>query len=315
MTDPTARALRLLGLLQTTAVWSGAELAQRLGVTTRTVRRDVDRLRSLGYTVQADTGSGGGYVLGRGQILPPLLLDNAEATAVTLALNAAAAVSSGVDGEATLRALGKLDDFMPSALRRRVHGLRETMDLMPARPAADVAVLTTCAEATRRTLRLQFSYRDRHGVTSARTVEPHRLTARRGTWRLTAYDQDREDWRTFRLDRIANPHISTWRFAPRPGLADALARLGQPPPASAWRHQVIVNLYAPYQSVAEDMPYRADQLRWLDDQTTEFTTGADDPESAAWWLAGLRYNLTVVGDDEVRDAVARLGRRLTAAAN
>lgn len=317
MTDPTSRALSLLGMLQSRPSWSGQELAERLGVTTRTLRRDVDRLRDLGYTVNADAGPGGGYSLGRGEAIPPLLLDEEQAIAVTIALTQTAQTGDGPHAEAALRALATIDDVIPAAVRHRLQALRDATSITRASSATSVSadLLMPCAEAIRRSVRLTFTYRDRRGAATDRTVEPHRLIAERHTWRLVAYDLDRDDWRTFRLDRLTLPTPGTWRFTPRPDLDDALADLDRPTPPEAWRHQVTVHIHAPLATVTESLPHLAGHLRSLDETTTEFRTGADDPRDAAWWLARLDHDFTVIGDDTTRDAVARLGRRLQRAAS
>ncbi|RKW70848.1 helix-turn-helix transcriptional regulator [Galactobacter caseinivorans] len=316
MTDPTSRALQLLGLMQARAVWSGPELAQKLGVSTRTVRRDVERLRSLGYTVESDAGAEGGYSLGRGQVLPPLLLDEREATAVTLALSMAARGQRGVDPEAALSALGKIDAVMPGALRFRVNGLRAAMDLGEAdAPSADAGALLVCADAIRRTVRLRFDYRDRHGEESAREVEPHRLTSTAGGWRLTAFDLHRNDWRTFRLDRLDQAAPTTWQFRPRPGLQEALERAKRPAPPAAWRHQIRVRIHAPLAAVEQELGRRAGQLSPGWGEETELLSGATDAVESAWWLARIPFQYTVLGDDavlaatrELADRVGRAGR-------
>lgn len=313
MTDPTSRALTLLGLLESRPVWAGPELAQRLGVTERTVRRDIDRLRGLGYRVHADSGAGGGYSLGRGQVLPPLLLDEDEAVAVTVAL-ASAALAGGGHAEPALRAMSKLDALMPGPLRHRLSALRTAApDPLGGGPVLDAAVLLPCADAVRRSVRLTFDYRDRHGVVSARRVEPHRLATRRRRWWLLAYDLDRQDWRTFRLDRMSDPVAGEWRFVPRADVQDAAARLDRPPPPQAWRHRVQVRIAAPLAQVVAGMPALADSLVGLGSEATEFVTGADDPASAAGWLARLPWDFEVVADEAVRAAVVRLGVQLGSA--
>ncbi|WP_040160768.1 helix-turn-helix transcriptional regulator [Nigerium massiliense] len=311
MSDPTTRALTLLGLLESRATWAGPELAERLGVTTRTVRRDVERLRSLGYTVDAEAGAEGGYSLGRGQVLPPLLLDEEEAVAVTLGLVAEAVQRVGVHSEAAQRALTKIDGVTPGPLRHRLRGLRDALVLPSGPPVVDGDLLMTCADAVRRQVRLTFGYTDRRGVVTTRTVEPHRLVSRGRGWVLVAWDRDRADWRTFRLDRLRDAEVTTWRFSPRPGLDAALARLDGPMPASAWRHRVVVHVHAPLAAVAASLPTEVPRLRALDEHTTEFTSGADDPATAARWIAAIDHEITVVGDEAIRAAVGSLAARLT----
>ncbi|MCX5197607.1 YafY family transcriptional regulator [Streptomyces sp. NBC_00249] len=225
MLDTSARLLRLLSLLQAHREWTGADLADRLGVTARTVRRDVDRLRELGYPVNASPGTGGGYQLGAGAELPPLLLDDDEAVAVAVGLRTAA--GNGVEGigEASVRALAKLEQVLPSRLRGRVAALNEfTVPMLRGpRDTVDPSVLTELAAVCRDRERLRFGYRDHGGSVSRRTVEPHRLVCTERRWYLVAWDLDREDWRTFRADRIEPRPPHGPRFTPRPAPAEDLA--------------------------------------------------------------------------------------------
>ncbi|KUP97451.1 helix-turn-helix transcriptional regulator [Thermobifida cellulosilytica] len=233
------RLLRLLSLLQGRREWSGAELAERLGVSTRTVRRDVDRLRALDYPVESAPGTAGGYRLVAGRDLPPLLLDDEEAVAVALGLVLAG--GSGVAGleETAVRALAKLERVLPARLRPRLAALGGSADAVPARgaPRVDPAVLAVLAACCRDTRTVAFDYRDRRGTGSARRVEPLRLVAFGGRWYLVAYDPAREDWRSFRVDRITGPRPSHDRFCPRPLPApDAVAYLTRSFAAARYRH-------------------------------------------------------------------------------
>lgn len=221
MLETSARLLRLLSLLQAHREWSGADLADRLGVTSRTVRRDVDRLRELGYPVNASPGTGGGYHLGAGAELPPLLLDDDEAVAVAVGLRTAAGQGIEGIGETSVRALAKLEQVLPSRLRRRVGALNAfTVPMLrgPQPSAVDPGVLTELANLCRDAERLRFEYSDHGGASSRRTVEPHRLVCSERRWYLVAWDIDREDWRTFRADRITPkpPHGPGSLRAPRP---------------------------------------------------------------------------------------------------
>ncbi|MEU1076568.1 MULTISPECIES: WYL domain-containing protein [unclassified Streptomyces] len=220
MTDTPARLLQLLSLLQTPREWPGGELAERLGVSRRTVRRDVDRLRELGYPVQATLGADGGYRLVAGKAMPPLVLDDEEAVAIAVGLRAGA--GHAVDGveEASVRALAKLEQVLPSRLRHRVATLQAaTMPLTgPWRgdgASVDPHTLTVMASAVTGTERLRFDYRKGDGSESRRVVEPYRLVSTGRRWYLVAYDIEREDWRTFRVDRVASPFATGSRFAPR----------------------------------------------------------------------------------------------------
>ena len=216
MAETTERVLSLLGLLQQRPVWTGPELAERLGVTTRSVRRDVERLRGLGYPVLATQGVGGGYQLGRGRALPPLLLDDAEAVAVAVSLRMAAGGTVSGASEAALRTLAKLDQVMPPRLRGEVRAIHEaTQTLDQGSVTVDGDALLRLARACRDLVRVRFEYEARDGTPSSRTVEPVGLVATGRRWYLMAYDVDREDWRTFRLDRLRAVEPTTWRFRER----------------------------------------------------------------------------------------------------
>ncbi len=212
-----SRLLRLLSLLQARREWSGAELAARLGVTDRTVRRDIDRLRALDYPVQSAPGTAGGYRLTSGRNLPPLLLDDDEVVAVALGLVTAA--GAGVTGvaESAVRALTKLERGLPSRLRPRLAALGgSAVAVAPGEaPGVDPAVLAVLASCCRDREIVSFDYRGRAGVDSARRVEPHHLVTMRGHWYLVAYDLERRDWRSFRADRLTRPAPTRHRFVPR----------------------------------------------------------------------------------------------------
>ncbi|KKJ95840.1 YafY family protein [Micromonospora sp. HK10] len=216
MANTSSRTLRLLSLLQTHRHWSGPELAGRLGVSERTLRRDVERLRQLGYPVGAARGSDGGYQLAPGAVLPPLLLDDEEA--VALAVGVGDAAQSGIAGmqESSLRALTKVVRVLPPRLRARVDTLRAmTLSAVTAGPVVAAEVLTVVAQACRDEERLRFGYTARGSAPSEREVEPHRLVALGGRWYLVAYDLARHDWRSFRLDRLTGPAATGAHFRPR----------------------------------------------------------------------------------------------------
>jgi predicted DNA-binding transcriptional regulator YafY len=203
MVQTSARLLALLSLLQVRREWTGQELADRLEVGPRTIRRDVDKLRSLGYPIEAEPGVAGGYRLGAGGELPPLLLDDAEAVAVAVGLRTAAA--GGIAGieETSVRALTKLEQVLPGRLRRRVSALSlATSSFGVEGPQIDPDVLATLAGACRDSVRLRFSYVARDDQASTRMVEPAAVVYSGRRWYLVAFDLDRDDWRTFRLDRI-----------------------------------------------------------------------------------------------------------------
>jgi len=217
MATTASRVLELLSLLQTHRQWPGGELADRLGVTQRTLRRDVERLRGLGYRVDATRGVAGGYRLEAGSQLPPLLLSEDEA--VTVAVGLRSAVAQGlVDGEhTTLSALAKFEQLLPPALRARTDALAAAVHTSPSGGVPVAAdLIGQLALACRDAERIRFTYRSGDGATSARSVEPHAVVSLGRHWFLMAWDRDREDWRTFRLDRIADVFGTHVRFEARP---------------------------------------------------------------------------------------------------
>jgi predicted DNA-binding transcriptional regulator YafY len=225
-TDPTARALRLLSLLQTYKFWSGAELAGRLEVSSRTLRRDVDRLRELGYPVEATPGAAGGYRLSAGAHVPPLVLDDDEAVAIAVGLRAAAGASIEGMEETAVRALAKLEQVLPNRLRRRVNAVHTNVSSMRwggDQSTVDADVLAVLALACRDNEQVRFDYTRRDGQAAARLVEPHNLVSAGRRWYLVGWDVRREDWRTFRLDRLTEPRLGGVRFRPRPLPAESAA--------------------------------------------------------------------------------------------
>jgi len=218
MANTSSRTLRLLSLLQTHRYWPGTELADRLGISPRTLRRDVDRLRELGYPVDAHRGVDGGYQLAAGAVLPPLVLDDEEAVALAIGLRTAAQGAVVGIEEASVRALAKVVQVMPPRLRRRVDALRSATEpaVWAAGPTIDAGLLTAIAQACRDEERLRFSYTVQSGEQTHRHVEPHRLVSLGRRWYLVAYDLQRQDWRSFRLDRLEQPRNTGARFTPRP---------------------------------------------------------------------------------------------------
>ncbi len=220
MAATSSRTLRLLSLLQNHRYWAGGELAGRLQVSVRTLRRDVDRLRELGYPVRSNRGVDGGYQLEAGAAMPPLLLDDDEAVGLTVALQSAAATSDAAVAESSLRALAKLSQVMPPRLRRRVDALRDTTDTSlwtspEPGPNTDPTLLVTLALLCRDRERLRFRYVSHGGESTERQVEPLRLVSLGRRWYLAAFDLDRQDWRTFRTDRINEPRGTGSRFVAR----------------------------------------------------------------------------------------------------
>ena len=312
MMETSARLLRLLSLLQTPRAWTGVELAERLDVSERTVRKDVERLRALGYPVDANRGSIGGYRLGAGASLPPLLLDDDEAVAVTIGLRRAAGIT-GVE-EISLRALAKLEQVLPSRLRRRVNTIATYTQQVPydsVGPAVDPSLLTELAGLCRDHERLRFDYRSHQGEASLRTVEPHRLVNWGRRWYLVAYDVDRQDWRTFRVDRI-EPRIPTGpRFTPRelPEGGDVAAYVSRRVSAAAWRYRAKVVVHAPADEIASILPQAAGTIEAIDDRSCLVDTGADTIKALALNLGLLEADFDVEGPPELIDYLTSLSAR------
>jgi predicted DNA-binding transcriptional regulator YafY len=315
MLETSARLLRLLSLLQMRRDWTGPQLAERLRVTTRTIRNDVERLRALGYPVQATPGVAGGYRLGAGAALPPLLLDDDEAVAVAVGLRTAAGGSvSGIE-EASLRALAKLEQVLPSRLRHRVDALhRATVAIPGAGPTVDAEVLTAIAAAVRAHEGLRFDYASFDGTASLRTVEPHRLVHTRGRWYLVAWDVDRGAWRTFRADRIRPRSPNGPRFAPREDPdGDLVTYVEKGLGAAVWRYRTRVTVHAPAAEIAQRLP-PAVLVEAIDERTCAANVGADSPGMLALWLGMLDADFEIDGSPELADHLRTLAGRYTRAA-
>jgi biotin operon repressor len=313
--DTSERLLRLLSLLQARPDWTGQELAERLAVTARTVRNDVERLRRLGYPVKASPGVGGGYRLGAGAALPPLLLDDEEAVAVAVGLGTAAGGAVAGIGETSLRALVKLEQVLPSRLRRRVNALHDAMATVPGGgPTVEAGVLTAIAAATRDRERLRFDYRDHDGSGSVRDVEPHRLVSWGRRWYLVAWDAGRQDWRTFRVDRMRPRQPTGPRFTSRkvPG-GDVTAYVERTVGQATWRYRARVLLHAPAADLAAKLP-AAVQLEPVDERTCIAATGADDPSTLALHLGLLDVDFDIIDAPELATELGRLARRYIRAA-
>ena len=315
--DSSARLLRLLSLLQTPRDWTGTELAERLEVSTRTVRNDIERLRGLGYPVHATRGSIGGYRLEAGAAMPPLLLDDDEAIAVAVGLRTAAGGAVGGIEETSLRALSKLEQVMPSRLRRKVNALQTFTVLVPRderESTIDPNVLTSLAAACRDHDRVRFSYRDRERVTSRREAEPYRLVNWGRRWYLVAWDLEREDWRTFRVDRMTLRLPLGQRFAPRPlPDEDVAAYVARGVAASAWRYRARVIVHAPAETIAERIGRHVGTIEPIDEGTCVLDAGADSLETLAVYLGMLATDFTIEGQAELVEHVSRLADRYRAA--
>ncbi|TYT25495.1 WYL domain-containing protein [Luteimonas viscosa] len=316
MIDTSARLLRLLALLQSRPFWRGRELAARMDVTERTVRRDVDRLRSLGYPVDSSAGTAGGYQLAAGSNLPPLLLEDDEALAVSLGLRLATGGTVVGMEESALRALAKLEQVMPARLRTRVRNLHAAvLPLGPGGPAVPHARLVALATACRALQRLHFSYEDQEGRGSVRAVEPHALVSTEARWYLLAWDLSRSDWRTFRVDRIGGTPRAGERFLPRkvPG-GDAAAFVSRAISVQPYAVRARIELHAPLSRMRERIPASAGRLTRLDDQRCELETGAQRPDMLAYHLALLDVPFVVIEPVELERHLRALSLRLSRAA-
>ena len=314
MTETSSRLLTLLSLLQGRRDWPGSELAERLEVSRRTIRRDIERLRVLGYPVESLTGPAGGYRLRAGTAMPPLLLDDEEAIAIAVGLRTAARASvTGIE-ETSVRALVKLEQVLPAHLRRRVRALQSaTMTLPAGGPTVDPQCLTVIAAACRDSERVRFAYRGRDGVDSRREVEPHSLVNLGRRWYLVAWDRGRRDWRTFRVDRLAKPASTGVRFAQRePPAKDAAAYVAQSLSAAPYRYDARVTLHASAEAIRERVPSRWGTIEPIDDRTCEYRTGDDDLEWLALRVAMLGVDFDVHEPPELVEHVANLARRLQA---
>ncbi|MFI7280649.1 helix-turn-helix transcriptional regulator [Micromonospora chersina] len=317
MLETSARLLRLLSLLQTPRDWTGAELADRLAVSTRTVRNDVERLRALGYPVHGTRGAVGGYRLGAGAALPPLLLDDEEAVAVAVGLRTAAGGSVAGIEETSLRALAKLEQVLPHRLRRRVTALHTHTVRVPhdqPGPTVDAETLSVLGAACRDRERLRFDYVRHDGTADRRDVEPYRLVNWGRRWYLVAFDPARDDWRTFRVDRISPRTPTGPRFAARDLPGDVVDRVRHGVSSAAWRHRATVRVHAPAEVVADRINPAVGTVEPVGDAACLLHTGADRLETIAVWLGLLDLDFTVENPPELADLLRTLAARYLRAA-
>jgi predicted DNA-binding transcriptional regulator YafY len=311
----SSRLLTLLSLLQARRDWPGAELADRLEVSGRTVRRDVERLRDLGYPVESLTGPAGGYRLAAGTAMPPLLLDDDEAIAIAVGLRTAAGASvTGIE-ETSVRALVKIEQVLPAHLRRRVRALQTATSTLTYRdgPTVDPQCLTVIAAACRDHERVRFAYRARDKADTRREVEPHSLVNAGRRWYLVAWDCGRRDWRTFRLDRLQRPASTGARFTPRELPAkDAAAFVSSSLASVTYRYEARVTLHA----TADEVRKR----RWLGgsvepmgDDRCELRTSDDNLDWLAMRVAMLPYEFEVHDPPELVEHLRALGARISRA--
>ncbi len=316
MTDTPARLLGLLSLLQTPREWPGSELAVRLGVSPRTIRRDIDRLRELGYPVEASRGVAGGYRLVAGTAMPPLVLDDDEAVAIAVGLRTAAGQSvSGIE-EASVRALAKLEQVLPARLRRRVGTIGTATVAVPATgPVVDPAQLTVFAGAITNHETVRFRYRANDGAETRRRAEPLRLVAAGRRWYLVAYDLDRADWRVFRADRVRDAQATGGRTTPRkPPAADLAAYVLDRLYDLAPTYRAVAVLAEPAAQIAARLGLAAGELTDLGDGRCRWRTHADTLDWLAFRLLGLGCEFTVEEPAELVGHLKVLGARAHAAA-
>jgi predicted DNA-binding transcriptional regulator YafY len=316
MSQTSSRLLEMLSMLQARRDWPGNELADRLDVSGRTIRRDVERLRQLGYPVESLTGPAGGYRLRAGTAMPPLLLDDDEAIAIAVGLRTAARASVAGIEETSVRALVKLEQVLPSHLRRRVSALAAATVAMPASgPTVDPQHLTVIATACRDSERLRFVYRRRDEEESRREVEPHSVVNLGRRWYLVAWDRGREDWRSFRIDRLTRPASTGVRFVPRKLPAkDAAAYVEQS--ISAWhsRFEARLTLHAPAEQIARRVPSYWGTVKEIDSRTCEYRTSDDDLGWLAVRIAMLGVDFDVHEPPELAEHLRVLAARLVRAA-
>ncbi len=319
MLSSSSRLLRVLSLLQTRSHWSGQDLAERLEVNPRTLRRDIDRLRQLGYPIHASSGVAGGYAFRAGQAVPPLLLDDEEALAVAIALQiATAGTVSGVE-ESSLRALVKLEQVMPTRLRRRTDALRAAiLPMQRIGPTVDAGVLAILSAACRDQLQVGFAYRDMRGNNTQRVVEPQGLVHTGSRWYLVAWDPARDDWRSFRIDRVEGVPSAGSHFAPRPPPAgDLRAYVSGTLAGVQHGDEARVVLHRPQAVMARIIPPSAATLEPIDDSRCLMRCGVgqlDSLNSLVYWLMAMDVDFDVLEPpmliERLHAARERLARNL-----
>ncbi|MEV7020392.1 YafY family protein [Streptomyces sp. NPDC093991] len=320
MLETSARLLRLLTLLQARHEWGGAELAERLSVSPRTVRRDIDKLRALGYPIQSIGGVGGGYQLAAGASLPPFLLDDEEAVAVAVGLRTAAAGTVTGIAETSTRALAKLDQVLPSRLRARVNAINSALVTLPMLGSTvDPGALTAIATAIRTHEQLRFDYRDGRGVSEGRDAEPYRLVHNERRWYLFAWDTARADWRTFRVDRMRLRIPNGPRFRPRPLPGEGVAEyITLSMTTTRHRYQAVLTMHGNARDVADEVPASLGLVEPVDEHTCTLRIGSDSLDQLAVWVAAFGFDFEVHEPPELvahlRTLTARLSRAADASA-
>jgi predicted DNA-binding transcriptional regulator YafY len=314
MADTAARMLTLLGLLQSRSDWSGAELAQRLRVTDRTVRNDIERLRGLGYPVDAVRGPGGRYRLGVGTKLPPLLLEEDEAVAVAVGLGAGTAVR-GIE-ETSARALAKLEHVLPHRLQRRVKALRDAVTAGPENtgsnvddPVVDPSLLAEVAGAVRDQVELRFDYEAPDG-TNRLQLEPYRLVSWQRRWFVVARDARTDRWAPYRLDWMTLRSPGGRRFTPQPLRGEDYSSFVLREVAfSGWSVHARIPVDAPAEAVLARINPTVGVVESVDDDHCVLVTGADSVEMIAVYIGLLGLDFHVTDPPELVEAVTKVGER------
>jgi predicted DNA-binding transcriptional regulator YafY len=309
--DTAERLLKLLGLLEGRIDWTAEELGRRLEVTTRTIRRDITRLRDLGYPVEAVAGPGGGYRLGAGGKLPPLLLDDDEALAVALGLRVSATTAVGGLEDSSLSALAKLEHVLPARLRSRLEDISDatTSTLGVSRSGVDHSVLALVASVIRKRERLRLGYTDNEGNRSERRIEPTRLVHTGRRWYLVAFDLDRDDWRTFRLDRVSEPKTTGMKAARRRG-PDPVDLVQRGITVDAWRYPASVLLRAPAERAIHEVAPTVGTVEPIDETSCRLIIGADEMGWLARYLLSLSMDFEVESPEELRAELVSIGQEL-----
>jgi predicted DNA-binding transcriptional regulator YafY len=309
--DPTVRLLRLMALLQQRPERQGPELAADLGVTTRTIRRDVDRLRTLGYAVDAEPGPAGGYRLRAGSALPPLVLNDDEAVVLAVGLRVAALSGLSGSSDAAVSAVAKLEGLLPARLRERVEALAEDVASLThiGGAATDPATLAALALACRRREYVALGYTDAQGRATRRDVAPLRVVFADRRWYLVAHDIRRDVWRTFRIDRVsqAEPLGGHTSFDDPPDPADLVAEAIT---TAVYRWVASIRLELPLVRATRLVPPTVGRLTAASETSTLLRLGADDLDWLARYLVGLTCGLEVLEPPELVDALQALGARL-----
>jgi predicted DNA-binding transcriptional regulator YafY len=311
MLETSARLLRLLTVLQTRRFWTGSDLSEHLEVTDRTLRRDVDRLRSLGYAVDATSGPGGGYQIGKGSAVPPIQLTDEEAVAVAVALRSAADTFVGLS-DVAMKVLAKLDQVLPARLRRRISALQSaTVSIWGGGAVVDAELLTMLATACRDSERIEFSYTDRAEKPTKRTAEPLRLAhvgSRR--WYLVAWDVEREDFRTFRVDRIQKILSVGPRFTPRDLPKDLATFVSDAISHAPYSHRARLKLRGSVSTLEKTIPPWCGVLEPLDDRHAVLSTGAGSIEALVCHMILTGMDFEILEPRSLAPQVRKISQRL-----